>query len=155
MIVRYSAAPHRRFTHQKGEGTRANVSGLSLPLGRGRVGGFSRLRDLPRLRLHAAVLEDQFGIAVRLGAALEDELAGGLEGDAGVEIRGHRLVERVVRVLVVDDRRHPAHRFHDLFFAADPVVQPVGDVLARDAQGRAVFHQADIVDVRHFEQPTP
>ena len=28
--------------------------------------------------------------------------------------------------------------------------QPVGDVLAADAQGGAVFHQADVVDVWHF-----
>ena len=30
------------------------------------------------------------------------------------------------------------------------MLQPVGDVLAGDAQGGAVFHQADIVDVRHL-----
>jgi len=30
------------------------------------------------------------------------------------------------------------------------VAQPVGDVLAGGAQGGAVFHQADIVDVRYF-----
>jgi hypothetical protein len=29
-------------------------------------------------------------------------------------------------------------------------VQPVGDVLAADAQGGAVFHQADAVDVGHL-----
>jgi hypothetical protein len=30
------------------------------------------------------------------------------------------------------------------------VEQPIGDCLAGNAQGRAVLHQADIVDVRHF-----
>ena len=32
----------------------------------------------------------------------------------------------------------------------DAVAQPVGDVLAGDAQGRAVLHQPDVVDVRHL-----
>ena len=30
------------------------------------------------------------------------------------------------------------------------VMQPVGDVLAGNSQGGAVFHQADVVDVRHL-----
>ena len=66
-------------------------------------------------------------LAVR---ALEDQFARCLEGDAGVEVRGHRLVERIVRVLAVDHRRHPAHRLHDLLFRANTMVQPVSDVLA-------------------------
>src|SRR5690606_11659601 len=37
-----------------------------------------------------------------------------------------------------------------LLFAADAVTQPVGNVLAGNEQGGAVFHQADIVDIRHF-----
>ena len=32
----------------------------------------------------------------------------------------------------------------------DPVMQPVGHMLSGDAQRGAVFHQAHIVDVRHF-----
>ena len=32
----------------------------------------------------------------------------------------------------------------------DAVVEPIRDVLRRDPQRRAVFHQADVVDVRHL-----
>ncbi len=39
---------------------------------------------------------------------------------------------------------------HDLLRGDDAVMQPVGHVLAGDAQRRAVFHQADIVDVGHL-----
>jgi len=42
-------------------------------------------------RLAAAGVQDEFGVAVRLRAALEDQVAGGGEGGA-VERRRHRLV---------------------------------------------------------------
>jgi hypothetical protein len=42
-----------------------------------------------------------------------------------------------------------------LFGGHDTMAQPVGDVLAADAQRGAVFHQADAVDVGTLEQPTP
>jgi hypothetical protein len=38
----------------------------------------------------------------------------------------------------------------DLLLRADAVQQPVGDVLAGNAQRGAVFHQADVVDVGHL-----
>ena len=50
----------------------------------------------------------------------------------------------------VDDRRHALHDLHDAFARHDALVQPVGDVLRGDAAGRAVFHEADVVDVGHF-----
>ena len=66
-----------------------------------------------RLRLAAARGKDVFGVAVRLLAALEDEVAGGLEGDA-VEGGCHWLVDGIARVLFVDDDGHALERFHDL-----------------------------------------
>ena len=53
-------------------------------------------------------------------------------------------------VLPIDYPSHALHGFHHLLLGADAVAKPVGDVLAGDTQRRAVFHQADIVDVRHL-----
>ena len=49
-----------------------------------------------------------------------------------------------------DDARHALQNGHDLRLGDDPVQQPVGDMLRRNPQRRAVLHQADIVDVRHL-----
>ena len=57
-------------------------------------------------------MQDRLGVAVGLGAAEEDQVAGRLEGERAVEIRRHRPVERVAGVLPVDHRRHPLHRLH-------------------------------------------
>ena len=46
-------------------------------------------RQLP-LQLAAAAVQDELGVAVRLLAALEHQVAGRLEGDAAVEVRRHR-----------------------------------------------------------------
>src|SRR3546814_11965095 len=43
--------------------------------------------------------------------------------------------------------RQARERGGDLRLGADAVEQPVGERLARNAQGRAILHQADIVDV--------
>ena len=59
-----------------------------------------------RLRFAAAGGEDVFGIAVRLLAALEDQVAGRPEGDA-VEAGLHRPVQGIALVLAVDHDRHP------------------------------------------------
>src|SRR5688572_31955583 len=56
---------------------------------------------VPRLRFPSAGMQDRFGVAVRLGAALEDQIAGRLECNA-VEARRHRAVERVAGILPVD-----------------------------------------------------
>ena len=69
-------------------------------------------------------------------------------GDA-IEGRRHRFVERIAGVLPVHDRRHLLHGLHHLVFVADAMMQPVGDVLG-NTQRRAIFHQADIVDIRHL-----
>ena len=95
-------------------------------------------------------MQQRLRIAVRLGDAVEDQGAGGLEGEAGGGIRGHRLVEGVAGVLGVDLCRHPQQGRVHLFGRADAVQQPVGHMLGRDAQGGAILHQADVVDVGHL-----
>ena len=95
-------------------------------------------------------MQDRLGVAVRLLAALEDQVACGLEGDRGVEVRCHRLVHRVARVLPVHHGGHAFQCFRHLGFIGDAVMQPVGDVLAGDAQGSAILHQSDVIDVGHL-----
>ena len=67
-----------------------------------------------------------------------------------VEVRRHRGVGGIAGVLLVDHLGHALHGLHDLSSVHDAVVQPVGHVLGGDAQGGAVFHQADVVDVGHL-----
>ena len=51
--------------------------------------------------------------------------------------------------LSVDGERHALHRFANLGFVDQPMVQPVRDMLGRDTQRCEVFHQANVVDVGH------
>ena len=80
------------------------------------------LRRLRGFRFDAAALQDQLGITIGLLAALEDQLAGSLEGRTGVEIRGHRRVERIAHVLGIDHRRHPEYDLPYLALGANTMV---------------------------------
>ena len=95
-------------------------------------------------------MQNRLGVAAWLCAAFEYQLTGRLEGNGAVEVLGHGHVVRVVGVLTIHHFRHALHGFQYLLFAADTVVQPVGHMLAGNPQGRAVFHQAHILDVRHL-----
>src|SRR5690606_5479237 len=59
-------------------------------------------------------------------------------------------VGRIALVLAVDHGGHALHGFHDLFTGHDAVTQPVGHVLAGNAQRGAVFHEPHVVDVGHL-----
>src|SRR4051812_9135442 len=85
-----------------------------------------------RFRLAPPRGQNVFRVAVRLFAALEDEVAGGLEGDT-VEIRRHRAVQRIAGVLLVDHHRHALERLHHLLFGDDAMLQPVRQMLTGDA----------------------
>lgn len=95
-------------------------------------------------------MQQRLRIAVRLVDPVEDQGAGGLEGEAGVGVRCHGLIKRITGVLGVHLRRHPEHCGVHLFRRADAVQQPVGHMLGGDAQGGAVLHQADVMDVGHL-----
>ncbi len=60
------------------------------------------------------------------------------------------LVERIARVQLIHDSGHALQRFFDLSDSTQAMAQSVRRVLARDAQRRAIFHQADVVNVRHL-----
>ncbi len=93
--------------------------------------------------------QDAFGVAVGFVAAFEDEFRGGLERDAGVVVERHWFIGRVFDVLLVYEVGHAAQRGVDLGGRDDAVVEPVGDVLAGDAQRGEVLHEADVGDVGH------
>ena len=57
------------------------------------------------------------------------------------------MIERIVGVLLIDNGSHPLERGHDLIFAYNAVLKPICNVLARDAESCAVFHQANVIDV--------
>jgi dimethylhistidine N-methyltransferase len=96
-----------------------------------------------------AGMEDPFGVAVRLHAALEDEVAGGVPGWPR-EIGGHGPVERIARILPV---HHRAMRFK-VSITCCSVTTPWCSQLAmcwlEMRSVGAVFHQPHIVDVRHL-----
>src|SRR5262245_21894932 len=129
---------------------RLSSGGPAAPPSRS-LGGFDEHPALGgrSLGLAAPRMQDPLGVAVRLRAPLEDQVACRREGRS-LEARRHRAVTRIARVLAVDYLRHPLERVHHLRLCHQSVAQPVGDVLARNAQRRAVLHQPDIVDVRHL-----
>src|SRR5690554_7876888 len=102
------------------------------------------------LQFQTTTVQHGLGIAAGLFTTFEYQFAGSLESDTVIEVRRHRLVQGVTGVLTVHHGGHALQGFHHLLFSADAVVQPIGDVLAGDTQGGAVFHQADIVDIRHL-----
>ena len=89
-------------------------------------------------------------IAAWLSRAGKYQLTRRLESMAILQIDGHWPIIGVSLILLVDDCGHADKCLLDLILADDIVKQPVGNVLAGDAQRGAVFHQSDIVDVRHF-----
>ena len=95
-------------------------------------------------------MEDELGVAVGLGLAFEDEVGGGLVGDARGEVWGHRAIEFIAGVLAVHDGGHAVETVGDLLAGAAAVLEPIGDVLAGDTQRRAVFHETDAVDIGHL-----
>ena len=60
------------------------------------------------------------------------------------------MIIGVASILAIDNRGHPLQGLPNLRFGADVVPQPVADVLARDPKRRTVFHQPDVVDIRHL-----
>ncbi len=95
-------------------------------------------------------MQQRLGVAARLLQSFEHQVAGGLVGHGGFEVSGHGLVSGVTGVLLVHHSGHALKSFLHLLFGHHAVQQPVGDVLAGNAQGGAVFHQADVVNVGHL-----
>ncbi len=107
-----------------------------------------------RLRLPPPPVQDELRITVRLRTPIEDQVARGLERNA-IEPRRHRLVQRIIGILPIHHQRHPLQCLGHLRPCHHAMQQPVGDVLRRNPQGRAIFHQSNIVDIRHFRAPDP
>ena len=95
-------------------------------------------------------MQYRFGVATGLLDAGENQITGSLKGDTVIDIRGHIAILGIAGVLAIHDGCHTLHCRADLRFAADTVVQPIGYVLTGYAQSRPVFHQAHIVNIRHF-----
>ena len=81
------------------------------------------------LDLAPAGMKNPLGVAIWLRAALKDEIRRRLKGMA-VETGRHRPVERIIGILLIDDCRHPLERVHHLLPRDNPMMQPIGDVLA-------------------------
>ena len=95
-------------------------------------------------------MQQGLGIAAGLAQTLEHQITSRLERRRGLKVPRHVLVQRVAGVLAIHHRCHALEGFLDLCLAYHAMQQPVGDVLAGDTQGGAVFHQAHAVDVGHF-----
>jgi len=80
------------------------------------------------------------------------------EANSLLEVLNAALESGLCRFVVVDGLQalqpanagHAAQRVHDLGLGYHAMMQPVGDMLAGDAAGRAIFHQAHIIDVGHL-----
>ena len=109
----------------------------------------------PGLHLAAARVQDGFGVAVRLSASSEHQLQCGLELGARREVGGHGRVVGVSLVLTVDYGSHGLEGARHLVRGNETVMEPIRDVLARNAQRRAVLHQGNVVDVRDLRAADP
>jgi len=94
-------------------------------------------------------MQNPFGVTVPLRATLEDQVACGPECRA-VVAKCHRPIVWITGVLTVNDCGHAPERRHDLLFVDNTMQQPVGNVLAGNAQGGTILHQADVVDIWHL-----
>ena len=70
--------------------------------------------------------------------------------DVRVETGADRGVVRITGILLIHHRRHAFECGHDLGPRTDAMMEPVGDVLTRDAQRRAILHERDIVIVGYL-----
>src|SRR3569833_28297 len=125
---------------------------VNRPKGEERRPGGWQLSSGPAraLAFEAIGPQQAFRVPVGLLPPLEYEGAGRRERDAVDEITAHGDVARVAGILLIDDFGHAPQGLHYLLLAADAVAQPVRHVLARDAQSRAILHETDVMDVRHF-----
>lgn len=94
-------------------------------------------------------MQQWLGVTAWLLFTFEDQVRGCLESDS-VEARSHVDVRRITCVLTINNRSHALQAVFNLFAGTDTVFQPVSNVLRRDTQRCAVFHQANVVDVWHF-----
>ena len=94
-------------------------------------------------------MQQRLGVTGGLLATFKDQVTGRLEGDT-VITRPHRGVGCICGILLVDNHGHALHHIHDQLRRDHAVTQPVGDMLAGNPQRGAVFHQANVVDVRHL-----
>jgi hypothetical protein len=94
-------------------------------------------------------MQQRLGIPAGLRQSPEHQLGSRLIRRA-LEVSHHRCVQLVTRVLLVHLGGHAFKRGVHLGLGHHTVVQPVGHVLAADAQRGAVFHQAHVVDVGHL-----
>jgi len=99
-------------------------------------------------------VQNELGIPVRLRAPFQDQIAGGLKRRT-LELRRHRPVSSITRVLTIHHLRHPPQCRHHLLSRCHAMVQPVGDMLRTDAQRRAILHQPDVMNVRHLGAADP
>ena len=67
------------------------------------------------------LMKQRLGVAVRLRAALENEVAGCLERDALLVVIAHTFIEWIARILLVDDLRHALKCLADLLFGNNAV----------------------------------
>ena len=68
---------------------------------------------------------------------------------------GRRAYVEALLDIPVASFRHLLKDLADLVARHNTMVQPVGDMLRRNPAGRAIFHQSDIIDVRHFGTAHP
>ena len=108
---------------------------------------------MPALSLLAGGRQDPFRVAVRLLAALEDQVACGLEGRAVVTGR-HRLIVWITGVLAIDDFRHAPHRRHDLLVTMPCRSQLATCWLEMRKVARSSIRPTSWISGT-FEQPTP
>jgi hypothetical protein len=93
--------------------------------------------DSGRLHLQPPRMQQWFGVAAGLLQAFEHQLGSRFVGHGCVKVARHLFIKLVTRILLVHHSGHAFKRLGNLCFGHHAVVQPVGHVLAADAQRSA------------------
>ena len=94
-------------------------------------------------------MQNEFGIAIRLHASLEYKITRRAERGSFEPWR-HWAIAWISCILPIHHLGHSPHRVQYLLPGDDPMMQPVGDMLAGDAERCPILHQGYVVDVRHL-----
>jgi hypothetical protein len=88
-------------------------------------------------------MEGCLGVTVGCLTTLEYQSQRSLKSDTLLAIGGHLTVVGIPGILAIDHGCHLLEGVEDLVASDDTVMQPVGNVLARNAQRCPVFHQGE------------
>jgi len=92
-------------------------------------------------------MEQRLRVTRGLRQTLKDKIARGSVRGRSLPLVRHFFVRFVLCILPIDNPSHAAKCFGNLRGRHNSVEEPIGDMLAADAERRTILHKANIVNV--------